>query len=653
MVEEEFEVDSDRTYPKKCENLLKEINEGVYIHDLEGDFHDINKAGLEILGYEREEFLSLNVKDILTEESFDEWEKIKKLAESQEKFSGLREVKIKGKDGSNIWVEFKASFIESQDKTYVQGIFRDITARKKSERALNGLVYTITGYTGQQLFRLVLDQVMDWFELDGAFLGKLSDNKEKVLPLAKKNMALDGYRLDKEVTPCKEALNKGFSLYQKDVQKEFPDDEKLKSLNAEGYIGFTIKDKDRKPQGIIWGFSRSKIDDFPSNWDYLMEIVSSRIFTEMERMEKEEELHNIREAVQNSGDSVYIFDKDFRYIFANEEHLTRLYQAGKISHKSEEKLLGKKFSDIQSEKGQEILKEALKRVSKENETLQQEHELPRSGRWTSRTYTPVKNKNTGELEAIIVISKDITERKKIEKELELHLKEKENIIKRLSHDLKTPIGPMVNLLPLIKEKVQQKYQDEKLINDLEVCQENAIYLKDLLDHILKIVKFPKRAIKPKRTNLYDFIANWKKGFEKRHKKKIRSEKEVKILNKIKEDIHLNIDRMSFSEVLDNLVMNSINNIPEKGKITLRSKEEEDNIKIIIEDTGTGIDEDELEDIFDYFRQKAPAEYDLDSIGLGLPISKYIIENHDGDIWAENRDEEGARFYIKLPKIEGD
>jgi two-component system, OmpR family, sensor histidine kinase ChvG len=108
------------------------------------------------------------------------------------------------------------------------------------------------------------------------------------------------------------------------------------------------------------------------------------------------------------------------------------------------------------------------------------------------------------------------------------------------------------------------------------------------------------------------------------------------------------------QVLQNLLHNSISFSPPGGRITLGAKRDGDDILITIEDQGPGIPEGKLEAIFDRFYTERPAGEKFGThSGLGLSISKQIVEAHGGTVTAENRYDAGgqvtgARFIVRLP-----
>jgi two-component system sensor histidine kinase ChvG len=110
-----------------------------------------------------------------------------------------------------------------------------------------------------------------------------------------------------------------------------------------------------------------------------------------------------------------------------------------------------------------------------------------------------------------------------------------------------------------------------------------------------------------------------------------------------------------AQVFVNLITNAVSFVPEGGSVTVSAFQHEDGeVAIVIEDTGCGIPKDNLEDVFKRFYSSRPEQDFGNNSGLGLSISKQIVEAHGGEIWAENvygDDPEtptGARFTVLLP-----
>ena len=117
---------------------------------------------------------------------------------------------------------------------------------------------------------------------------------------------------------------------------------------------------------------------------------------------------------------------------------------------------------------------------------------------------------------------------------------------------------------------------------------------------------------------------------------------------------LNVDKTRFEQVITNLFLNAIKNTPPNGNITILVKHKEEIVNISISDTGIGLTEDEIKRIFTKFgkieRYGKGLEYlDIQGSGLGLYITKEIIELHGGSISVESAGRKmGAKFTIDLP-----
>jgi signal transduction histidine kinase len=106
------------------------------------------------------------------------------------------------------------------------------------------------------------------------------------------------------------------------------------------------------------------------------------------------------------------------------------------------------------------------------------------------------------------------------------------------------------------------------------------------------------------------------------------------------------DRDRIFQVLQNLVGNAIKFTPEGGRITLRVEPRDEDVVFSVSDTGPGIAEEDLEHIFDpYWRPKMQAKA---GAGLGLSISRGIVEAHGGRIWAESEVGKGSTFHFTIP-----
>jgi signal transduction histidine kinase len=121
-----------------------------------------------------------------------------------------------------------------------------------------------------------------------------------------------------------------------------------------------------------------------------------------------------------------------------------------------------------------------------------------------------------------------------------------------------------------------------------------------------------------------------------------------------DNLYIDIDRIRIEQVITNLILNAVKNTPPQGSITVSLRRQDDWAEISILDTGVGLTEEEMNIIFTRFgkieRYGQGLEYiDIQGSGLGLYISKEIVDLHRGQIRAESEGRnKGCAFIVKLP-----
>jgi two-component system sensor histidine kinase VicK len=241
-----------------------------------------------------------------------------------------------------------------------------------------------------------------------------------------------------------------------------------------------------------------------------------------------------------------------------------------------------------------------------------------------------------------------------------------------AHELRTPIVPILNLSELLYSKIKElqkgEIQDEKEMQEmLEIILRNANKLHQLTEDILDVTRIESNTLKlrKERLNLNDVVLDVIQDF----RKQFASEK-VKVMSVLSDSIILvEADRRRLAQVISNLLNNAIK-FTKEGTITvsttIKSKDDkksddqvadgraEEEVVIAVKDTGTGIDTELMPRLFTKFATKS-----YQGTGLGLYISKSIVEAHGGKMWAENNNSSnsasdsdtkhnGATFYFILP-----
>jgi signal transduction histidine kinase len=248
-------------------------------------------------------------------------------------------------------------------------------------------------------------------------------------------------------------------------------------------------------------------------------------------------------------------------------------------------------------------------------------------------------------------------------QLQLHDKMQTEFIEIAAHELKTPIQPILGLSKIVKDKII----DKDLKDLLEIIIKNTKRLKRLTEDILDVTKIEgnKLLLNKESVCIWDLLYSIIKEFEhslENNNKNIKFELFFKNIDS--NSVNVVADRTRVGQVISNLINNSIKFMitengkndgkglisikVEKTKINRNESNSPDNIIdeviISIKDYGKGIDTEIYPRLFTKFASKS-----FQGTGLGLYISKNIIEAHGGKIWAENnKDGIGATFYFSLP-----
>jgi signal transduction histidine kinase len=253
-------------------------------------------------------------------------------------------------------------------------------------------------------------------------------------------------------------------------------------------------------------------------------------------------------------------------------------------------------------------------------------------------------------------------------QLKLNEKAQKEFINVAAHELRTPIVPILGLSELLYSqmkknmpddevrKQQQDLQKKRQLEKLEVIIRNAARLQGLTEDILDVTKIESQALKlqPERIELNDLVSNIIRDYTRSENGKLKANVQVRFEPHDKDSsIFVNADRGRLSQVISNLISNALK-FTEEGSITVAidKKINNDNsnnqVIVSVKDSGSGIDPEILPRLFTKFAAKSD-----EGTGLGLYISKSIIEAHGGRIWAENNnvDREGRRgatFHFTLP-----
>jgi PAS domain S-box-containing protein len=394
-------------------------------------------------------------------------------------------------------------------------------------------------------------------------------------------------------------------------------------------------------------------------------IVDTLIKDKSRSLKESEEKY--RSIVESTHDTVYMVDKNSRFLSANNKFSSE--------HRlTEQEIIGKNFFDFHSI---EETKEFSNRVDKVFETSQATHYEAfdkNQEKWVMRTLSPIIEPDKSKVKAVSVISMNITERVKAEDELKKtlnKLKETQNqliqnekmaalgrLASGLAHQIRNPLEIIIMGVEFIANTLPNKDKNSK--KAIEKIKQAADRTNNIITNFLRFSRKSELVFKPINVNM--LINETVNLIEHRI-----NQNNIKIRRKYAEEsMKVEADKGMLQQVFVNLLDNAIDAMPNKGEIGINVKNKKamhiaerigyrdsDYFKIgeimtviEIEDTGSGITGDELPKVFEPFYTTK----DVDKgTGLGLSLAHLIIDRHRGTIGVESAVNQGTKFTIKLQR----
>lgn len=248
------------------------------------------------------------------------------------------------------------------------------------------------------------------------------------------------------------------------------------------------------------------------------------------------------------------------------------------------------------------------------------------------------NRNLGS----ITVFNDITVLKKIDQL-------KSDFVSMVAHEIKSPLNSILMQLNVVLDGLAGDLT-EKQKEILQRTSERIKSLTTLSGELLDLSKIESGLINQEREQL-DLI-ELIKGQAEFYRDKADSKSILLTVKETKKEIYMMGNRINIEEVVSNLISNAIRYSPSGGQITVWADEKSDCAKIVVSDTGFGIQKKELEHIFDrFFRVKNETTRYINGTGLGLAIVKSIVEAHHGTIEVESEVDKGTCFSVYFPRGE--
>ncbi len=244
---------------------------------------------------------------------------------------------------------------------------------------------------------------------------------------------------------------------------------------------------------------------------------------------------------------------------------------------------------------------------------------------------------------------DITKKKEQDKRLSEINKVKSELLKRTSHELKTPLTSIKGYVELLLSLYSENF-DKDIILNLNLIKKGSMRLEKIVNNFFKASDLESNQLElnVSEKNISSLI---KESVE--NVKNLALSRNISLSLNIQSNLISKLEEEKIHDVLNNLLQNAINNTPKHGEININSEIKNGFVILSIQDNGVGILEEEKKNIFKQFgkveRYGQGRDLGIEGIGLGLYISKKIVELHGGNMWVESEGrDKGSTFYFSLP-----
>lgn len=336
--------------------------------------------------------------------------------------------------------------------------------------------------------------------------------------------------------------------------------------------------------------------------------------------------------INNSPFIIFLKSLDGKILMAND-------QLANLVGEKKEKLIGTNAYNFV--KNQQFSKDEDNIVLKEKRIISEERivELANGqSHWFRIVKAPVFDEK-GDILSLVIIFRNIDDVKDLEKR-------KSNFIATLTHDLKTPTIAQIHALDLLLGGTFGKLnsEQEEMINQIK---SSCNYMYDLIFTILDTYLYDNGLIKinPEKFDIISLIKETAKGLSNLLNERGQS----LVINSDLETNTVVADKVQIKRVLINLIGNAISHGFKNSQIEIFISDKSDSIKFEIKNKSEYINKEQMKDIFAKYKQVKHSKSIKTSTGLGLYLSKQIIDAHNGQVYASSDEQKNCSFGFTIPR----
>ena len=229
-------------------------------------------------------------------------------------------------------------------------------------------------------------------------------------------------------------------------------------------------------------------------------------------------------------------------------------------------------------------------------------------------------------------------------ELETASRHKSDFLATMSHELRTPLNAIIGFSEVLQEQMFGELNERQLAYVDDVLEAGR-HLLSLINDVLDLAKIEAGRMELELSEVA--IPEILRSAVSMHSERASRAGIDLALQTEPEEITITADERRVRQIVFNLLSNAVKFTPAEGRIDVSAQLENGHVEIAVADTGPGIAANELDTIFEEFEQTADGKQ-AEGTGLGLPLSRKLVELHGGRLWAESEPGHGSTFRFTLP-----
>lgn len=478
---------------------------------------------------------------------------------------------------------------------------------------------------------------LETFRLDIGILSRIKGDNYTVMYIqGPEGIPKPGTQFDFSETYCVHTyLSNGPKGFHHVSESEIATHPCYQAFKLESYVGAPIFVNHERYGTLNFSSTSPRENPFSERDFVLIQLFAQWIGNEMARSTSELQLSQFKTTLDKIRDCVYMFDpSSLRFFYVNQGAIEQVGYSYK-------ELLNMTPVDITPDVSSEDFSKMIEPlISGEQSSLVYEtvHQHKNGNRIPVDVFLQYIEPGN-ETPRFVALVRDITDRKRVENM-------KNDFVSTVSHELRTPLTSIHGSIALLASGAIGELP-QAVMEMLRIAHKNTERLLVLINDILDLQKIESGILdfKFRYINLYNFLeqaimAN--EGFA--------SENHVNLNLVCKhKDVIVHVDQVRLMQVMNNLISNAAKFSDENGAIDVACSYGHNTVRVSVTDYGEGIPEDFQENLFEKFTQADSSDSKkLGGSGLGLSISKSIIDKHGGKIGFDSSQAKGTTFYFELP-----